>query len=150
MSLDLSERHKLLRVITKMLAPPIMLFGLYVQFHGDFGPGGGFQAGIIVATGIVLYGIVFGLEAAKRVLPMSWARGCVSAGVLLFAGVGAYAMMAGSEFLNYDTIADKTSKAQHYGILLVEVGVGITVAGVIIAVFYSFAGRPPRMSDEDW
>ncbi len=39
------RRHLVLRVTTKLLMPFILLFALYVQFHGDFGPGGGFQAG---------------------------------------------------------------------------------------------------------
>ena len=44
----------ILRVCTKVLFTPIILFGLYVQFHGDFGPGGGFQAGVIVAAAFIL------------------------------------------------------------------------------------------------
>ncbi|MCP1336035.1 Na(+)/H(+) antiporter subunit B [Futiania mangrovi] len=150
MKYRLSERHKLLRIIAKMLVPPIMLFGLYVQFHGDYGPGGGFQAGIIFATGIALYGIVFGLDKAKAVFPMGWARALVAGGVLLYAGTGVWSMLRGAQFLNYNVLAHEVAHAQHYGILLVEFGVGMTVAGVIIAIFYSFAGRPPRMSDEDW
>ena len=33
--------HSVLRVVAKLLLPLILLFGLYVQFHGDYGPGGG-------------------------------------------------------------------------------------------------------------
>ena len=60
------RHHLVLRVVTKMLIPPILLFALYVQFHGDFGPGGGFQAGVIFAAGFILYSLVFGLEPARR------------------------------------------------------------------------------------
>ena len=56
-----------IRVITKLIIPYILLFALYVQFHGDFGPGGGFQAGVIFASALILYGLVFGLPAAQRV-----------------------------------------------------------------------------------
>ena len=56
-----SDHHVILRVITKTLIPVIVLFGLYVQFHGDFGPGGGFQAGVILAVAIILYALVFGV-----------------------------------------------------------------------------------------
>ena len=48
-----------LRVITKLLIPFILLFGIYVQMHGDYGPGGGFQAGVIFASSFILYAIVF-------------------------------------------------------------------------------------------
>ena len=43
------KHNLILRVVSKILIPLIILFGLYVQFHGDFGPGGGFQAGVILA-----------------------------------------------------------------------------------------------------
>jgi multicomponent Na+:H+ antiporter subunit B len=45
----------ILRVIAKLLIPFILLFALYVQFHGDFGPGGGFQAGVILAATVIFY-----------------------------------------------------------------------------------------------
>ena len=53
------QHHLILRVVSKLLIPPILLFALYVQFHGDFGPGGGFQAGVIFAVAFILYGLVF-------------------------------------------------------------------------------------------
>ena len=43
------DHHLILRVVTKILIAPILLYGLYVQFHGDYSPGGGFQAGVIFA-----------------------------------------------------------------------------------------------------
>ena len=53
----------ILRVCTKIIVGPIILFGLYVQFHGDYGPGGGFQAGVIVAAGFILHSLIFGLKS---------------------------------------------------------------------------------------
>ena len=63
------SHHLVLRVIAKLLIPFILLFALYVQFHGDFGPGGGFQAGVIFAAALILYGLVFGLELTHKVAP---------------------------------------------------------------------------------
>ena len=60
------KEYLVLRVITKLLLPFILLFGLYVQFHGDFGPGGGFQAGVIFAAGFVLYSLVYGVAARNN------------------------------------------------------------------------------------
>jgi multicomponent Na+:H+ antiporter subunit B len=84
--------HVIIRVIAKMLIPLIALFALYVQFHGDFGPGGGFQAGVILASSLILYALIFGLDAAKKAIPPSWVRIGMSLGVLLYGelrGVGA-------------------------------------------------------------
>lgn len=145
------RHHLILRVITKLLIGPIILFGLYVQFHGDFSPGGGFQAGVIIAVAFILYGVVFGLRAVQAALPSWIVHRLVALGVLVYAGVGVRNMLAGFEFLHYGAFdPGHQSHGQHLGILWVEVGVGITVTGVMIAIFYAFAGRPPRMGDDDW
>ena len=61
------KHHLVLRVVSKLLIPFILLFALYVQFHGDYGPGGGFQAGVIFGAGFILYALIFGLDNARRV-----------------------------------------------------------------------------------
>ena len=131
----------LLRIATKLLLPFALVFGLYVQFHGDYGPGGGFQAGVICAASIILYAIIFGVTAAQRVVPEWIVHKMISLGVLLFAGVGVVGMLRGGEFLNYSVLEHDPASGQHLGILLVELGVLITVAGTMTAIFYAFAGR---------
>lgn len=131
----------ILRVATKIIVPTVLLFSLYVQFHGDFGPGGGFQAGVIFAAGMILYTLVFGLRRAQRVFPSSVARVLAASGVLLYAGVGMVSVFRGSDFLDYSVLAHDPKHGQHYGILLVEFGVMITVLGVMLTIFYFFAAR---------
>lgn len=136
----------ILRVVTKMLLPYIILFSLYVQFHGDFGPGGGFQAGVIFAAGIILYSMVFGLSAAKRVFSPVIVEFLIALGVIIYAGTGVLTMLLGGNFLDYETLNHHVLNGflphgQHLGIFLVEGGVGITVAAVMVAIFYAFAGR---------
>ena len=145
------HHHLLLRVVTKLLVGVIMLFAFYVQFHGDFSPGGGFQAGVIMAVAFIIYGIVFGLVSVQQVLPSWVVHKLVAAGVLIYAGTGVFSMMMGYDFLDYDALdpAHPVS-GQHWGLLLVEFGVGVTVTGVMIAIFYAFAGRVPRIEDEWW
>jgi multicomponent Na+:H+ antiporter subunit B len=133
--------HTILRVVAKLLIPFIMLFALYVQFHGDYGPGGGFQAGVIFAAAIILYAIIFGLDVARRVVPLGLVRFMIAAGVLIYAGVGIASLLSGGNLLDYSVLGRDAVDGQHLGILLVELGVGITVAAVMIATFYMFAGR---------
>lgn len=140
-------QHTILRVIANLLIPLILLFALYVQFHGDFGPGGGFQAGVIFGSGIILYTLVYDLDSACRALPPWVLRLGISIGVLLYAGVGVAGMLLGGNFLDYGVLAHDPHHGQHYGILLVELGVGITVASVMIIIFYTFAGRGRIRSD---
>lgn len=145
------RHHLLLRVITKLLVGPIIIFALYVQFHGDYSPGGGFQAGVIFAVAFILFGIVFGLEKVKQVFPPWLVHKLAAFGVLLYAGTGVYSLMLGSTYLNYSAFTpDHPEHGQHWGILVVELGVGITVAAVMVAIYYAFAARPPVISDEDW
>lgn len=131
----------ILRVATKIIVPTILLFALYVQFHGDFGPGGGFQAGVIFATAFILYALVFGLRRTHRVLPTWVARACASLGVLVYGGVGVLTMILGGVFLDYGVLAHNPEHGQHYGILLVELGVMTTVFGVMVTIFYFFSAR---------
>ncbi|WP_409433465.1 Na(+)/H(+) antiporter subunit B [Litorimonas sp. RW-G-Af-16] len=144
------DPHVLLRVISKFLIPLIALFAFYVQFHGDYGPGGGFQAGVILAASVILYALIFGLHEAKRAFPPSWIRIGMTLGVLLYGGTGVVTWMLGAEFLNYDVLAHDPSHGQHYGILAIELGVLITVTTVMIAIFYAFGSRQPETQEEDW
>ena len=136
------HEHTVLRIVSKMLIPLIMMFALYVQFHGDYGPGGGFQAGVIFASAIILYSILFGPDAARTVMTDRVTRLLAAFGILLYAGTGFAAMANGGAFLDYTYLRDEQVSAQLLGILLVELGVGITVAAVMVRVFLEFDQRP--------
>ncbi|NBR79006.1 MAG: Na(+)/H(+) antiporter subunit B [Alphaproteobacteria bacterium] len=130
-----------IRVIAKVLIPAIMLYALYVQFHGDYGPGGGFQAGVIFAAAFVLNAVIFGLNRGRHVWPAQWNLAAISLGVLIYGGTGLVSFFYGANFLDYDVLAEKDYHGQHIGILLVEFGVGLTVAAVMVMLFFAFAGR---------
>ena len=138
--LILMRHHHVLHVVAKMVIPLILLFALYVQFHGDFGPGGGFQAGVIFAAGLILYGLVFGVDRLRRVVPRDLVRGLAAGGVLLYAGVGVAGLLLGGSYLDYGVLLPDPMAGQHLGILIIEFGVGVTVAAVMIILFYCFAG----------
>lgn len=142
------SQHKILRVVSKMLIPPILIFALYVQFHGDYGPGGGFQAGVIFAAAIILYAMVFGLDTARKVINQTVVQVLSAVGVLLYGCVGLVSLLNGKNFLDYSALAHDPVHGQHYGILLVELGVGITVTAVMISLFFTFAGRVDKVHGE--
>jgi len=133
------QRHEVLQVISKLLIPFILLFGLYVQFHGDYGPGGGFQAGVIFAAAFVLHGLIFGVKKTRSALPPEVLKTGMSLGVLLYAGTGILSLFLGGNFLDYSVLAENPLSGQHWGIFAVELGVGLTVACVMIILFYSFS-----------
>lgn len=138
------KSHEVLRVIAKLIIPLIILFALYVQFHGDYGPGGGFQAGVIAAAAFILYALVFGLNYSMEVIKSKLLLFLAPLGVLLYAGTGLASMFLGGNFLDYDYLASNPVDGQHYGIIIIELGVGITVFAAMLSIFYSFAGQAER------
>jgi multicomponent Na+:H+ antiporter subunit B len=135
------EHHLVLRVIAKFIIPMILLFALYVQFHGDYGPGGGFQAGVIFAAGFIIHALIFGIDHTRKVLPPAVLRATAALGLLLYLGTGLAGILLGGNYLDYNVLAADPVSGQHLGILLIEMGVGITVASVMLSLFYIFA-RP--------
>ncbi|MBI06921.1 MAG: cation:proton antiporter [Rhodospirillaceae bacterium] len=129
----------ILRVVAKLLIPFILLFGFYVQMHGDYGPGGGFQAGVIIAAAFILHAIVFDVDKARRVAPVSVLVSVACLGVLLFAGVGIANLLYGGRFLEYGVLSHNAAHGNHIGIIIIEIGVGMAVAAVMMIIFFSFA-----------
>ena len=140
--------YLVLRVVSKLLIMFMILFALYVQFHGDFGPGGGFQAGVIIAAAIIFYGIIYGLPAARAVVPSRWVEIMIAAGVLVYAGVGVAGLLLGGNYLDYFVLDHNPVHGQERGIFWVEAGVLITVSGVMLKIFYMFADRGLDTEDD--
>lgn len=133
--------HLVLRLVSEMLIPLILLFALYVQFHGEYGPGGGFQAGVIFAAAIILYSMLFGLHAAQRLVRPDVLRALAAVGVLVYGSVGVVSLLSGGTFLDYSVLAANPVSGQHLGIIVIELGVGVTVASTMILIFFAFTSR---------
>ena len=135
-------RHDIiLRIGAKLILPFILLFARYVHFHGEYGPGGGFQAGVISASVVILYALIFGVEPTKRAVPQGLVERLIPLGVLLYASVGLPAFFHGRNFLDYGVLGRDSASGHALGILLIETGVLITVASTMVAIFYAFADR---------
>lgn len=135
------QRHRVLQIVTKLIIPFVLLFALYVQFHGDYGPGGGFQAGVIFASAFILHGLIFGLQRTRQVITPTALRILMASGVLIYLGTGIVSMLLGGNLLDYGVLAHDPKHGQHWGIFAVELGVGVTVTAVMISLFYSFASK---------
>ena len=129
------------RVVGRMLAPFILLFGLYVQVHGEYGPGGGFQAGALIAAAFILYALVEGEDRTLEAVPQTALIALMVGGAQLYASVGLAGMLLGSNFLDYSVLSDNPVSGQQTGILLIEAGVGMAVTGVLLSIFHAFAAR---------
>lgn len=140
--INLGLRHHIIpRVIGRLLIPFILLFGLYVQFHGEYGPGGGFQAGAIIAASLILYSILEGERHALDVLTQRMLLVMMATGAILYTSVGLAGILLGGNFLDYSVLSADPVAGQQLGIILIEAGVGITVTGTLLAIFHTFAAR---------
>ena len=131
--------QSVLRVVSKFHIPFFFVFGFYVITHGELGPGGGFQGGVILASGFILYSLVFGLKASRRVLPWPVLDFLVAFGLLIYAGVGVVGILGGRVFLDYRALGGDPQHAEAWGMTLVEYGVGITVCAVMVTIFNKIA-----------
>jgi multicomponent Na+:H+ antiporter subunit B len=136
------SQQTLIRVIAKMTIPFILAFGVYVVLHGEIGPGGGFQGGVILAAAFILYGLVFGADELSKRIPPLIIDACMAFGALFYAGVGLWCMLNGGEFLDYGMLKPHAAgDGEALGMSLVEYGVGITVCSVMITVYLMISER---------
>jgi len=138
-----------LHAVSKFLIPPILLFALYVQLHGEYGPGGGFQAGVIFAVVFILYALVLGTEALLQAIPAHVMRLLAAAGLLLYGLTGVASFLFDKNLLDYSVFHADPVTAQHIGIVLIELGVGMTVAFSMLAIYAAFSDRPSSYEDGD-
>jgi multicomponent Na+:H+ antiporter subunit B len=139
---DPMSQQTLIRVIAKMTIPFILVFGIYVILHGEIGPGGGFQGGVIVAAGFILYGLVFGADELTRRIPPSIIDACMALGALIYASVGLACLFAGGTFLDYGVLMpEHAGDGEAWGMTIVEYGVGLTVASVMVTVYLNISER---------
>ncbi|MBZ5713245.1 Na(+)/H(+) antiporter subunit B [Nannocystis pusilla] len=130
----------ILRVVSKLSIPFILIFGFYVITHGELGPGGGFQGGVVLATAFILYALIFGRAALYRVVPPPVSDILTGVGVLIYSGTGAVCMLLGGKFLDYSMLnRELPGDGESLGMTLVEYGVGITVSMVMLTIFNQLA-----------
>lgn len=136
------KENVIIKVITKLLVPFIQLFGFYVIMHGESGPGGGFQGGVILGSSVILYGIVFGIDEGRKLISEKTNDILNSTGVLIYGGVGLLCMIFGGKYLEYNILPFGSAHlASHMGMLGIEIGVGVTVAAVMITLFFETARK---------
>jgi multicomponent Na+:H+ antiporter subunit B len=135
----------IVKTTCRLVIPFIQIFALYVIAHGHHSPGGGFQGGVILGASMILYAIGFNLRSAvARVSERRVAVMC-ALGVFLYAATGALCMLYGGNFLDYGALAHlfgvEPAAAHSLGILLVEIGVGISVMAVMILLYYNLSSQ---------
>lgn len=141
------KENGILRILARFLIPLILLVGLYIQFHGEYSPGGGFQAGLVFSAGWILFVLIYGLERGLGAIPLKVMYALSATGVLIYALTGLAGVLLGGRFLEFTGFLANPQSAQQAGIIIVELGVGITVASVSMLLFALFARRRRQWDD---
>jgi len=140
-----NEDNPITTLISSIVAPFILLFGMYIIVHGHYSPGGGFQGGTMLAASVILLRLVLGSEIGQLQFNSTWGTPLGSLGVLIYFGTGLAAVFFGGTFLNYHflPVAQEASMKRSFGILFVEIGVGLAVMAILIAIYDDLLGEEP-------
>ncbi len=125
----------ILKQIISFIIGFIFLYAFYIQLNGEVSPGGGFQAGVIFASGLIGYELIYGKKKLANTISEKILIICSVMGVLLYASTGLISLILGDKFLNYSVLLHSKIHGQHLGIFLIEIGVGITVSSVMYLIY---------------
>jgi len=132
----------IIKTITRIMLPFIQIFALYVIAHGELGPGGGFQGGVIIGSSIILLALVWGSAEARDRFSQRLNDILNSVGVLIYVGIGVVCVIFGGFFLEYGKLPfHSPEKGNHLGMFGIEIGVGITVAAVMVTIFFEMSTK---------
>lgn len=123
---------------TRLLSPYIMVFGMYVIFHGHYSPGGGFQGGALLAASLLLMRIAGGTKIGNIHFKEYLTTPLAAVGVLIYFGTGLVAIFAGGYFLDYEKLPFgwmTPAELRFWGILIIELGIGLAVMTVLLIIY---------------
>lgn len=129
------SQFKIIKTIIPFIIPYIVLYAIYIQLNGEVSPGGGFQAGVIFATGFISYDLIFCSRKPPNHVFHDSLIICAIIGVAIYAGTGLISLIFNDNYLDYDSILSNAISGQHIGIFSIELGVGLTVASIMCLIY---------------
>lgn len=134
----------ILNVAFRFIVPFTIVYGVYVLCLGEYSPGGGFQAGALLAVGVVLSRLILGADADFNI---SGSTAVILAGVgtFIYAFTGWLTIFGGADFyLNYNFMPIRLEPAHEMhamAIFLIEIGVTMCVMMTIINLLDAIVKR---------
>jgi multicomponent Na+:H+ antiporter subunit B len=130
----------IVRTISRLLLPFMLLFGAYIVLHGHLTPGGGFPGGVVIAASVVMLALAYGVDDVKSKVSFLHAEMLESAGGILVVIIGVCGLLLGTFFLqNVFPLGSLGTLFSAGGLPLLYIGVGIKVAAGLILIFYAIA-----------
>jgi multicomponent Na+:H+ antiporter subunit B len=134
------KKTTILDLISRKLAPFMLLFGLYLLSYGHMSPGGGFQGGVVIASGVILLFVAQGVEPISVIFPGREMSLLEAGAFLLFVAAGLAGVAAGIGFLGNPIVRVDVRAVPRVGmILLFNVLIGLKVgAGISLICMHLF------------
>lgn len=138
----MKENDVVLKTVTKIVVFILLTFGFYLFFAGHDNPGGGFIGGLIFSSAFLLMFLAFDVRQVLVSLPIDF-RIFMIIGALLSCFMAVVPMFFGKSFLYQ---ADANVRLPMLGnvhvstVTLFELGVLMTVVGVVVTVMLSISG----------
>ncbi|ABV73253.1 hypothetical protein A1E_01540 [Rickettsia canadensis str. McKiel] len=132
---------KIIKYITSFIIPYIILYSIYIQLNGESSPGGGFQAGVIFVSSFIAYDLVYGNQKLNRYFSPNVLIYIAILGVAIYVIVGTISLFFNDNYLNYYSLTNFINDkllAQHIGIFIVEIVIGVTVAAIMYLIYNLF------------
>lgn len=136
----------------RIIIPFTIVFGIYILTFGEYGPGGGFQAGALVAVGVVLVRLIQGADRTNFNVTGPKAIICAGVGTFIYAATGWLTMIGGGKFLDYSFLPvpmHHEAELHALGILMIEIGVTVCVMMTIIDIMDAIIARLDENDDEE-
>jgi multicomponent Na+:H+ antiporter subunit B len=136
---DASPLSSAVRLTTLPALLVTVLFGMYIGLHGQLTPGGGFQAGVILATAPVLLYLCENTQAFQRITSHAAAEAIEAVGAGGYALIGLVPLLMGVPLLTNVLPLGVTGDAFSSGtIALISVTVGVEVTCSFLVVIYAY------------
>ena len=127
----------LLQIAFRLLVPFSLVYAVYVLIFGETSPGGGFQAGVVLAFGIVLARLILGEDTPVFNIKLKNSLALAGIGTFIYALAGWLTLFGGGKFLDYGFLPfaiEETHELHALGILIIEIGVTVCVMMTILNI----------------
>ncbi len=133
-------RSSILQTAARFLMPLLLLFAFFLLLRGHNQPGGGFVAGLVVASSFVLYSMAFGVPAARRALLVGPSP-LLGIGLLVALVSGLPGALQGRPFMSavWTRLAIGDAGLDIGTPLLFDIGVFLAVVGVVLTIVFTLA-----------
>lgn len=138
------------RLLGLVMLPLTLLTGAYIVAHGQLSPGGGFQGGVILATGLHMAYVAADYRVLKRVRPLAVLDVADALGAGAFAGLGLAGLIAGVAYLQNVLPLGTFGQLSSGGLVpLLNAAVGVEVGSGVIVLLASFLDQAVETRSAD-